>query len=81
MSGALNSEEPGDELRDEYEFTPEQLRGAVRGKYAERFARSTNLVLLDPDVAEVFPDAEAVNQALRALASVIRARTQHNEAV
>lgn len=80
MSGALNSEEPGDELRDEYEFTPEQLRGAVRGKYAERFARSTNLVLLDPDVAEVFPDAEAVNQALRALASVIRARTQHNEA-
>jgi hypothetical protein len=81
MSEALNSEEPGDELRDEYEFTPEQLRGAVRGKYAERFARSTNLVLLDPDVAEVFPDAEAVNQALRALASVIRARTQHNEAV
>jgi hypothetical protein len=81
MSEALNSEEPGDELRDEYEFTPEQLRGAVRGKYAECFARSTNLVLLDPDVAEVFPDAEAVNQALRALASVIRARTQHNEAV
>lgn len=80
MRKALNSEEPGDELRDEYEFTPEQLRGAVRGKYAERFARSTNLVLLDPDVAEVFPDAEAVNQALRALASVIRARTQHNEA-
>ncbi len=80
MSEALNSEEPGDELRDEYEFTPEQLRGAVRGKYAERFARSTNLVLLDPDVAEVFPDAEAVNQALRALASVIHARTQHNEA-
>jgi hypothetical protein len=37
-------------------------------------------VLLDPDVAEVFPDAEAVNQALRALASVIHARTQHNEA-
>jgi hypothetical protein len=52
----------------------------VRGKYAERYARGTNLVLLDPDVAEVFPDAEAVNQALRALASVIRARTQHHEA-
>ncbi len=80
MSEALNSEEPGDELRDEYDFTPEQLRGAVRGKYAERYARGTNLVLLDPDVAEVFPDAEAVNQALRALASVIHARTQHNEA-
>ncbi len=79
MNGAWNSEEPGDELRDEYDFTPEQLRGAVRGKYAERYARGTNLVLLDPDVAEVFPDAEAVNQALRALASVIRARTQHHE--
>jgi hypothetical protein len=80
MSEAWSSEDPGDELSDEYDFTPEQLRGAVRGKYAERYARGTNLVLLDPDVAEVFPDAEAVNQALRALASVIRARTQHNEA-
>jgi hypothetical protein len=80
MSEALNSEEPADELRDEYDVTPEQLRGAVRGRYAERYARGTNLVLLDPDVAEVFPDAEAVNQALRALASVIRARTQRDEA-
>ncbi|MGI8766863.1 MAG: hypothetical protein ACR2KM_10210 [Gemmatimonadaceae bacterium] len=84
MSKAWNSDESGDEsrdeLRDEYDFTPEQLRGAVRGKYAERYAQGTNLVLLDPDVAEVFPDAAAVNQALRALASVIRARTQNNEA-
>lgn len=80
MNEAWNSEETGDELREEYNFSPEQLRGAVRGKYAERYARGSNLVLLDPDVAEIFPDAEAVNQALRALASVIRARTQHNEA-
>ena len=80
MNEVSNSEELGDELRDEYDFTPEQLRGAVRGKYAEQYAGGTNLVRLDPDVAEVFPDAEAVNQALRALASVIRARTQHDEA-
>lgn len=80
MNEAWNSEEPEDELRDEYDFTPEQLSDAVRGKYADRYARGTNLVLLDPDVAEVFPDAEAVNQALRALASVIRARTEHTEA-
>lgn len=80
MNKAWNSEEPEDELRDQYDFTPEQLRGAVRGKYDERYARGTNLVLLDSDVAEVFPAAEAVNQALRALASVIRARTQRNEA-
>jgi hypothetical protein len=49
----------------------------VRGKYAERFARGTNLILLDSDVAEVFPDAESVNSALRALAGIIRERSQH----
>lgn len=80
MNEATSSEDSGDELRDEYEFTPEQLRGAERGKYAERYVRGTNLVLLDADVAEVFPDAESVNQALRALATVIRARSKHNEA-
>jgi hypothetical protein len=63
------AEVPDDEILPEY-----SLAGGVRGKYAERYARGTNLVLLDPDVAEVFPDAAAVNQALRALASVIRAR-------
>ena len=40
-----------DEMRPEYDF-----RGGVRGKYAERYARGTNVVLLDPDVGEVFPD-------------------------
>jgi Trm5-related predicted tRNA methylase len=48
----------------------------VRGKYAERYAQLTNVVLLDPDVAEVFPDSRAVNRALRALAGIIRERTQ-----
>lgn len=48
------------EMRDEYDF-----RGGVRGKYAERYARGTNVVLLDPDVAEIFPDSAAVNRALR----------------
>lgn len=71
MSEALNSEA---EMRDEYDFTPEQLRNAVRGKYAARFREGVNLVPIDPDLTEVFPDAEAVNQALRAMASVIRAR-------
>ena len=41
--------------------------GGVRGKYAARYAASTNLVLLSPDVAEIFPDSEAVNEALRTL--------------
>jgi hypothetical protein len=61
-------------MRDEYDFTPEQLRNSVRGKYAARFREGVNLVPIDPDLTEVFPDAEAVNQALRAMASVIRAR-------
>lgn len=76
MNAASNS----DEMRDEYDFSPEQLRTAARGKYAQRFAEGVNLVALDPDVAEVFPDSAAVNQALRALASVIRAHKQHDEA-
>ena len=53
----------------EYDFT-----GAVRGKYYERYRQGTNVVLLDPDVAEVFRDAEAVNNALRLLVSVAEAK-------
>ena len=52
--------------------------GGVRGKYAARYAESTNLVALSPDVAKVFPDSEAVNEALRTLvrlsAKTVRAR-------
>ena len=58
-----------DEMRPEYDFS-----NAARGKYYARFKASSNVVVLDPDVSEVFPNAAAVNQALRALASVVRAR-------
>ncbi len=68
----MSTKSGADELRDEYDFTGEELRGGVRGKYAERYAQGVNLVRLDPDVAAVFPDSEAVNQALRALAEIIR---------
>ena len=61
-------------MRDEYDFSPEELRKGVR-KYAARFPEGVNLVAIDPDVTDVFPDSEAVNQALRAMASVIRARS------
>lgn len=57
------------DMRAEYDFS-----GALRGKYYERYRASTNVVVLDPDVSAVFPNAEAVNQALRVLASVARAR-------
>jgi len=55
-------------MRPEYDFS--QLKGRVRGKYAERYREGTNLVLLDPDVAAAFPDAKAVNEALRLLMDV-----------
>jgi len=42
----------------------------IRGKYAARFAEGTNLVALSPDVAEIFPDSKAVNEALRTLARI-----------
>lgn len=54
-----------DDLRPEYDLT--KLKGGVRGKYYERAQAGTNLVLLEPDLAKAFPDADSVNRALRAL--------------
>ena len=58
----VESEEE-DDLRPEYDFS--QMKGSVRGKYVERYREGTNLVLLDPDIAAAYPDAKAVNDALR----------------
>ena len=55
------------EMREEYDFS-----NAVRGKYAGRFAEGSNVIILDPDVAEVFSDPTAVNDALRLLAKSAR---------
>lgn len=57
-----NNSEPEDEMRDEYDFS-----GGVRGKFYNEYMKGTNVILLDADVAAVFPDSEAVNQALRSL--------------
>jgi hypothetical protein len=57
------------ELLAEYDFSK-----GVRGKYAGRYARGSNVVVLDPDVAKLFPNAEAVNSSLRSLAEIIRRR-------
>jgi hypothetical protein len=59
---------PTDEPREEYDFT-----GAVRAKYAARFREGTNVVLLDPDVAEAFRNSAAVNHALRSLLELVPA--------
>jgi hypothetical protein len=58
------SGKPDDELRPEYDIN-ELLEDGVRGKYAERYAQGTNMVLLASDVAEAFPTSESVNEALR----------------
>ena len=60
-----------DTMRPEYDF-----QGAVRGKYAARYRRGSNVVVLDPDVAAVFPDARTVNRALRALLDAVPRRTR-----
>jgi len=54
-----------DELRPEYDLS--KLKGGVRGKYYKRALAGTNLVLIEPDLAEAFPDTDSVNRALRAL--------------
>jgi hypothetical protein len=56
-----------DEMLPEYDFS-----GGERGKYAKQYASGSNVVLLSPDVAEAFPNAEAVNNALRALMNIAR---------
>ena len=63
-----------DELRPEYDET--LLKNGIRGKYAKRYAGGTNIVRLDPDVADAFPTEEAVNEALRFVLKVMDA-TKH----
>lgn len=58
-------------MRAKYDFS-----NGVRGKYLERYRQGTNLVLLEPDVLQAFPNAESVNRALRALISVAQATTK-----
>ena len=59
----------------EYDFS-----NAVRGKYYDRYRQGTNVVLLDPDVADAFPNATAVNDALRLLVAVADAKASRIQA-
>jgi hypothetical protein len=59
-------------MRAEYDFSD-----GVRGKYVERYRRGVNVVLLDPELAEAFPDSKSVNDALRGLVEIAtRAETR-----
>lgn len=66
-----------DELRREYDLA--ELKNPVRGKYLARARAGANVVLLDPDVAAAFPDARAVNEALRLLVSVARTKVRRGK--
>ena len=52
-----------DEMREEY--SADLIRSGVRGKYAQRYREGSNVVVIDPDLSKAFPNADAVNQALR----------------
>ena len=60
------------EIESEYDF-----KNGVRGKYARQYAEGTNIVVLDPEVAKLFPDSQAVNDALKTLMRVVG----HNKAL
>jgi hypothetical protein len=64
--------ENDNELRPEYDLSA--LKGEVRGKYHAQATKGTTLVLLEPDVAEAFPDGRTVNEALRAFVKVARSQ-------
>ena len=58
------------ELKPEYDLSA--LRGGVRGKYHKQATAGTNLVLIEPELNEMFPDSDAVNRALRLLADTAK---------
>jgi hypothetical protein len=68
MKGKYMKKAKPDELRSEYKRG--DLGRGVRGKYYKLYQEGTNVVLLSPDVAEVFPDEASVNEALRSLIKV-----------
>ena len=59
------SEDP--DMLEEYDFSK-----GIRGKYAKKYEEGSNVVVIDPDVATIFPDHESVNDALRSLAHIIK---------
>jgi hypothetical protein len=66
-----SNDEGEPEMVEEYDFS-----NGVRGKYASRFARGSHVIVLDPDVAQVFSDSESVNRALRALVGIIQEQSE-----
>lgn len=68
----INKKKKSDDLRPEYDLS--KLKGGMRGKYAKRFQKGTNLVLLNSDVAKYFPDEKSVNSALKSLVDIANSK-------
>jgi hypothetical protein len=64
-SNTMSKTSRSDDMRSEYDFSD-----GVRGKHNRAYQKGTNVVLLEPDVAEVFKDSKSVNRALRVLIDV-----------
>lgn len=61
------------EMKPEYDFS-----GGIRGKHYRAYQQGTNVVLLEPDIAEIFKDSEAVNHALRMLMNLASDELKRN---
>jgi hypothetical protein len=69
-----STKEPSGELRSEYKVS--DFPKLVRGKYASQLRRRSNVIILDPELTDLFPNSEAVNSALRSLSEIAR-RARH----
>jgi hypothetical protein len=67
----MKKADKAEEMRPEYDFTQ-----GVKGKYSKKYNEGTNIILLDPDVADKFPDSKSVNDALRVLVKVAQQKVK-----
>lgn len=75
-----DKESDKDELREEYKRS-DFSSGLIRGKYAKRMKESSNVIVLRPEVAQVFPNEEAVNDALLSLIEIAQKTTRSTRRV
>ena len=70
----MNTIDKNNEMRPEYDFSE-----GTQGKHYQSYNEGTNVVLLDPDIAEVFKDSDAVNHALRMLMELAGSELKRNK--
>jgi hypothetical protein len=63
-----------DDMRPEYDFS--KMKDGIQGKYATRFKHGSNIIRLEPDVAEVFTNDASVNEALRSLIKLAKSQVK-----